>query len=93
MWWTYERKARPLPGSGPLQHLQVAVGVAEGGDGPTADVLVDADRLAFLVVDEVEFRQANQNGRALAHLVLRLDAAADDLLGGDAVDRLRSTGA
>ena len=52
-----EAEARAAAGGGPLQHLQVAVGVAEGGDRPAADVLVDADGLAGLVVDEVDLRQ------------------------------------
>jgi hypothetical protein len=30
-----------------LQHLQVAVGIAEGCDRAAADVFVDADRLAW----------------------------------------------
>ena len=42
----------------PLQHLEIAVGIAERGDRAAADMLVDADRLAGLVVDEVDFRQA-----------------------------------
>jgi hypothetical protein len=32
-----------------LQHLLIAAGIAESGDGPPADVLVDADGLAGLV--------------------------------------------
>ena len=31
-----------------FQHLPVAIGVAERGDGPAADVLVDADRACRL---------------------------------------------
>ena len=41
----------------PLEHLEVAVGVAERRDRPAADLLLDADRLAGLVVDEVDLRQ------------------------------------
>ena len=50
--------------------------------------VMDADRLAFLVVDEIQLGQAHEDGLAVAHFVLRLDAAADDLLGRDAVDLL-----
>ena len=50
-------KRAPLAGRGPFQHLQVAVGVAEREDRAAADELVDADRLAGLVVDEVDLRQ------------------------------------
>ena len=39
-----------------FQHLLVAHGVAERGDGPAADVLVDADGLVGLVVIEVQLR-------------------------------------
>ena len=47
----------------PLQHLEIAVGVAERRNRAAADVLVDADRLAGLVVDEVDLRQAEQHRR------------------------------
>ena len=76
-----------------FQHLLVAIGIAERGDGPAADVLVDADRLAGLVVIEVQLRQTHEHGLAVAHFELRLDAAADDLLRRDAVDLSPSTGA
>ena len=72
-----------------FQHLLVATGVSEGGDRPPADVLVDADGLVGLVVIEVQFRQAQENGLAVAHLEPCLDAAADDLFGRDAVGLLR----
>ena len=39
----------------PLQHLQITIRVAEGGDGAAADMLVDADGFACFVVDEVDF--------------------------------------
>ena len=53
-------KMSAFPGIGPLEHLQVAVGVAERGDRTAPDVLVDGNRLALLVVDEVDRRQAHQ---------------------------------
>lgn len=43
-------------GRRPLQHLQVAVGVAERIDGATADVALNADGFAFLVVYEIDLR-------------------------------------
>ena len=46
---------------GPLQHFEVAVGIAEGRDRAAADMFIDADRLAGLVVDEVDLRQAEQH--------------------------------
>ena len=48
---------RVAAGGRPLEHLEVAVGVAEGDDRAAADELLDADRLAGLVVDEVDLRQ------------------------------------
>ena len=72
----------------PLQHLEVAVGVAEGGDGAPADVRVDTDRLAGLVVDEVHRRQAEKQRHPVAHLEARLDARSHHLLGRNAVHPL-----
>ena len=72
-----------------FQHLLVALGVAERGDGPAADVLVDADGLVALVVIEVQLRQAHEHRLAVAHFKLRLDAAADDLFRRNAVNLLR----
>jgi hypothetical protein len=42
---------RAVPGRRPLEHLVVAVGVAEGEDRPAANEPVDADWLARLVID------------------------------------------
>jgi hypothetical protein len=39
----------------PLQHLKVAVRIAECSNGAPADLLIDADGLAGLVVDEIDF--------------------------------------
>ena len=47
-------------GSGPLQHLHVAVGVAERGNGPAVDVHLNANKLAGLVVHEAHFRQPHE---------------------------------
>ena len=46
----------------PLQHFEVAIRVAESGDRTAADVLVDADRLTSLVIDEVDLRETNRMG-------------------------------
>ena len=37
----------------PLQHFEVAIGISEGGDRATADVLVDPHWFAALVVNEI----------------------------------------
>ena len=54
------RAARPVAARRPLEHLEVAVGVAEGDDRPPADDLMDAHRLAGLVVDEIDLRQLEE---------------------------------
>src|SRR6185295_5157615 len=83
-----EREALAGAVGGDLQHLQIAVGVAECGNRPAADLAVDADRLARAVVDEDEVRAAPQHGLTVLHLELHLLLAADDLLGGNAVGLL-----
>src|SRR3954465_8323133 len=74
--------------AGPLQHLQVTVGVAESRDRPTADDPLDGERLALLVVDEVNGSQLDEHRLAIAHFELLLPRAADDLLGRNGVDLL-----
>ena len=49
-------------GGRPLEHLQVAIGVAKGHERAATDELVDGDGLACLVVDKVDFRQASSTG-------------------------------
>src|SRR5262249_14254738 len=78
-----------LSRGGPLEHLQVAVRVAEGEDGPPPDVPVDPHRLPWPVVDEVRLRLAKQDGACGPHLELRRDRAADGLLRRDPIDPLR----
>ena len=41
---------RALAGPCPLEHLLVAVRVAEGDDGTPADMLLDTDGFAVLVI-------------------------------------------
>src|SRR5262249_9450731 len=53
-------EALPAPRRRPLEHLLIAVGVAEGEDRTPADEPVDADRLTRLVVDEVDLRKADE---------------------------------
>ena len=43
----------PFSGGSPLEHLQIAIGVAEGCNWATADVRVDTDRFALFVVNKV----------------------------------------
>ena len=58
----HDAQAAGAPACGrPLQHLKIAVGVAEGGDRAATDMLLDADGFAGLVVDEV--RPAGRRNR------------------------------
>ncbi|MCY1344843.1 hypothetical protein D9M69_308900 [compost metagenome] len=75
-------------GGGPLQHLQVAVGVAEGEDRPAADDRIDAHRLAGAVVVVGELGLAQDRQRAVLVLQFGDEGGADHLLRGDAVDLL-----
>ena len=62
-------QAEPHPTSAerrPLQHFEIAVGVAEGGDRTAANMFIDPDRLAGLVVDEIDVGQAEQHRGAVA---------------------------
>jgi hypothetical protein len=68
-----------------LKHLLVAVGVAEGGNGALADVVVNADGLAGAVVEEIKLRQAHDDRDSVLRLELGLHAGAHDLFGRDAV--------
>src|SRR5258708_30098071 len=47
-------EARAIAGRGPLQHLQIAVGVSECKNGTTPDKTIDADRLAGAVIHEFD---------------------------------------
>src|SRR6185295_19367483 len=64
----------------PLQHFEIAVGVAEGGDRTPANVLVDADRLARLVVDEIDVGQPEERWRTVLDLKSGFERRSDHLL-------------
>src|SRR4051794_27800880 len=57
----------------PLQHFEVAVGIAERGDWTLADMGVNPDGLSGSVIDEIDFGQAEQFGLAVAHSEPGLD--------------------
>ena len=80
-----QAKTGSVTGSCPLQDLQVTIGVAKRRDWSSPNVAVDADGLANVVVDEVNFRETNKDRFAVAHFELRFDTAVDDLLRRDAV--------
>src|SRR6185503_522871 len=84
-----EGEARATPGGRPLEHLQIAVGVPEGGNGAAADECLDTDGFPSLVVKEMEFRQLYQRGRSITQLEFQFAGTADDLFGWDAIRLLR----
>ena len=59
---------------GVFDHLHVGVGIAKGKDRAAADMRVDADRLADLIVDELTF----YNKLFLENVLLTL-ADSDDI--------------
>src|SRR4051794_7522210 len=61
-----EAQARAATHRRPLQHFEVAVGIAERSDRAPPDVLIDADRLAGFVIDEMDLRKTKQTGPAVA---------------------------
>src|SRR5689334_16918947 len=82
-------ETRPRASGRPFEHFKIAVRIAEGRDGPAADVLLDADWFSGLVVDEVDFRQAQDDGPAVTQFVFCLAAAAHNLFRRNAVDLFR----
>ncbi len=83
-----QAEARAGSGRRPLEHLEVAVRVAEGEDGAAPYELLDPDGLSRLVVDEVDLREADDGRHPFLHAVLGRDRRPDDLLRRDAVDPL-----
>src|SRR6266568_4202266 len=69
----------------PFEHLLVAIRVSKGGDWSSANERLDADRLALFVVYELYLGQLQKQRLSVADFVLQLAAAANDLLGRNAV--------
>src|SRR4051812_9626109 len=72
----------------PLQHLQIAIRIAEGRERVLPDLFIDGDRLAGTVVDEVHLRKTEQDRDVTLHLETRLDARPDHLIWRYAIHRL-----
>src|SRR5262245_51697500 len=84
MYEAHERGARAA--GRPLEHLLIAIRVPKRENRATADVLLDGDRLAGSVVDELELRLARERRPAVfLDAELRHERGADDLLRWDAV--------
>ena len=81
-------QARARACGSPLEHLQVAVGVAEGEDRPAANHAVDAHRLVGAVIVMGDFGGAQDGRLAVLELVFGDKRGADHLLRRDAIDLL-----
>jgi hypothetical protein len=81
-------ESHTVTGNSPLEHLLIAIRVAERKDRSTTDVTLYADRFSGPVVDEHRFRLLDQHGFAFAQLETQLALTAHNLLGRDAVDAL-----
>ena len=57
--------ARLVAGRRPLQHLKVAIGVAEREDRPTPDDAIDPHRLAGAIIDELDRGLLEERGFAV----------------------------
>ncbi|CAB3810806.1 hypothetical protein LMG27177_07483 [Paraburkholderia fynbosensis] len=68
-----------------LEHLTIAIGIAECEDRATADCAEYADRFSGTVIDEIEAGLAHQNGLAVAHFVLQLLFCAHHPVGRNTV--------
>src|ERR1044072_7657842 len=64
----------------PLQHFEIAVGIAERCNGATTDMLVDAHGLSGFVVDKVDVGQPDERWRAGLDLKSCLDRRSNHLL-------------
>jgi hypothetical protein len=81
-------ETRTVAGGGPLEHLQVTIGITEGENGTAASMLNDSNLLAGAVINEVNSGKRISTGLP-SHLEQSLAAAADDLLGRNTVYALR----
>src|SRR5262245_57128227 len=81
---------RAASGRGPLQHLLIAVGIAEGKDRAPSDKFLNSHGLAWSVINEIDLRFPQQDRFAvLLYLEFRNEACADHLLRRYAVAGLR----
>jgi hypothetical protein len=64
-------------GSRPLEHLKVAIRIAECGDRAAANVLIDPGWFPVLVVNEIYLRQSHEHRIAVSQFKLGLDTAYD----------------
>ncbi|MNN95890.1 hypothetical protein D3C81_2147750 [compost metagenome] len=69
-----------------MQHLQVAVGVAEGQCRATADDRIDAHRFAWAVIVVRKLGRTQDSRVAAARLELRHKSGADHLFRWNAVN-------
>jgi hypothetical protein len=84
-----EGETETAPSRRVLEHLQVAIGISECRNWDATYMLVDAHWFAGSVVDEVDFRQAQEHRLSVPQLEPGRAAAANDVFGRDAVNSLR----
>src|SRR5262249_19234687 len=75
--------------SGVAEHLIVAVGVSESSDRPSPQILLDANGLASLVVDQIDLGKLHQHRLATFEFVLELSTGADDLFRRNSISLFR----
>src|SRR5690348_8635829 len=78
-------EAEALARRSPLQHLLIAIRIAECEDRLPSDEMVDAFGLARTVVDEQNLRHFDQHWFLVPRAILSDARGADDLLRRDAV--------
>ena len=54
------------------RYLEIAIGVTKGRNRSATNVVLNADRLAFLVIDKNQLGELDENGLAFPYLVFLL---------------------
>ena len=88
------KSSSATPDCCPLEHLKVAVGVAKRGDGAASNVTLNANGLAFVIIDQLDGGQLHKHRFAIAHFKLEQDwkSSSSLVLVLDALFRERGTG-
>jgi hypothetical protein len=81
----FELQGSIRTGRGPLQHGQIAIGVASGEDRTLPDVGVDRDWLLRTVVEDLKIGAVDQLWTVIAQAELGCPDAADHPVGREAV--------
>lgn len=68
------------------QHLQIAIGISKGNQGPASDVQVDIDRFALFVIRAADFGKFRKNRLSVPYSKLRLTTASNHSFHGNGID-------